>query len=193
MSNEFTDITSKSEAERLGRLYPIIIEKHNPKWKQYYEEEKAFLQEIFGDAVLRISHIGSTAVIGLMAKPTVDILLEIKESTDITAITEIMVDKGYVVNTPPKDIIVYLKGYGATGFEGQVFHIHVRNIGDHGELYFRDYLITHPETSKEYEKLKLTLKEKYAHDRDGYTDAKGKFIDRITNLARIEFKDKYNL
>ncbi|MPM84596.1 hypothetical protein SDC9_131669 [bioreactor metagenome] len=156
-----------------------------------YEEEKALLQEVFGDTVLRISHIGSTVVPGLVAKPTIDILLEIKEDIDIAKITGIMVDKGYIVNTPPIDIITYVKGYGPNGFVGQAFHIHVRHSGDWDALYFRDYLIAHPVAAKQYELLKLDLKDKYEFDRDGYTAAKGEFVERITALARTEFKDKY--
>lgn len=193
MDRKFTDVQSATESERFGRLYPIIIERHNPKWKEYYEEEKAFLQAVFGDAVLRISHIGSTAIPGLIAKPTVDILLEIKENTDLTQITDRLQNKGYIVNTPPNDIIMYIKGYGEKGFEGQAFHIHVRHIGDYNELYFRDYLRIHPEVAKEYGELKTILKERFEHDRDGYTAAKSDFIERITALARNEFGYKYKL
>jgi GrpB-like predicted nucleotidyltransferase (UPF0157 family)/SAM-dependent methyltransferase len=146
---------------------------------------------IFGDSVLRISHIGSTAVPNLIAKPTIDILLEVKEDTDLTSITEILTNMGYVVNTPKSDIIVYLKGYTSQGFVGQAFHIHVRHLDDWDNFYFRDYLIEHPETAKEYGELKQKLLTKFENDRDGYTAAKSEFIGRITALAREELKGKY--
>ena len=191
MDNNFTDVQSITEAERLGRLYPIILENHNPGWKEQYEQQKTYLCGIFGDAVLRISHIGSTAVPGLISKPTVDILLEIKEETDLTQITDILQNNGYIVNQPPNDIIMYIKGYGKKGYEDQVFHIHVRKPGDYNESYFRDYLKAHPEVAKEYGELKKSLKEKFEHDHDGYTAAKGNFIMKITAAARDEFGDKY--
>lgn len=191
MKHDFSDVTSESEAERLGRLYPIKIEEHNPNWKACYEDEKAFLQTVFGDKILRINHFGSTAVPGLVAKPTVDILLEIKENTDLSEITETLIELGYIVNTPATDVIVYVKGYTSEGFVGQAFHIHVKLIGDWSELYFRDYLIVHPDVAKQYGVLKIRLKDKYEFDRDGYTAAKGEFVVKITALARAEFKDKY--
>ena len=46
---------------------------HDPRWKLYYKEEKDLLMRYFGDIMVMIFHIGSTAVEGLIAKPTVDI------------------------------------------------------------------------------------------------------------------------
>lgn len=192
MKNDFTDITNESEAERLAKLYPIILTEYNPNYIRVYHKEKLFLQKCFANGILRISHIGSTAVPNLISKPTVDILVEIEKEFDLTAITEKLNNKGYIVNRPPNDLIMYIKGYGESGFEGQVFHIHVRELADHNELYFRDYLIAHPKTAKEYGELKQTLQQKYRLDRDGYTFAKSEFINKITKLARLEFKDKYN-
>lgn len=193
MKKDFSDVTKESESERLGKLYPIILAEYNSAYMQAYLEEKTFLESVFGDTILRINHIGSTAVPNLISKPTVDILLEIKKDTDLTAITEQLTSAGYIVNTPPRDIITYIKGYGEFGFEGQVFHIHLRELADHDEFYFRDYLIAHPETAKEYGKLKQELQQKYKHDRDSYTYGKSEFISKITKLARTELKDKYNL
>lgn len=188
----FTDITSESESERLGRLYPVVLSEYNPNYMQSYVKEKLFLQQYFVDVILRISHIGSTAVPNLLSKPTIDILVEIKKDVNLTIITEKLTKKGYIVNRPPNDLIMYIKGYGEKGFEGQVFHIHVRELADHNELYFRDYLIAHPETAKEYGELKQAIYQKHKQDRDGYTYAKSEFISQITKLARREFKDKYN-
>ncbi len=182
---------SKVTAARLAELFPVLLEEHTPLWKDYYLEEKAFLESVFGSKLVRISHIGSSSVPGLPAKPTVDILLEIKRDTDLHAVTERMKDEGYVVNTPKADLIMYLKGYTPEGFRGQAFHIHVRHSGDWGELYFRDYLMAHPEATAEYAALKTALKAQFPYDRDGYTEAKGKFVLAHTERARLEFPGRY--
>ncbi len=178
-------------AQRLSRLFPVILAPHDPASKTRYEEERSYLTEVFGDSLVRINHIGSTAVPELLAKPTIDILLEVGENTILEPFSETLLDAGYVVNTPPGDHILYLKGYTPQGFAGQAFHIHVRNNGDWGELYFRDYLIEHPEIASEYEALKQALLKQYEHDRDGYTNAKGMFIRNITELARAEYPGRY--
>ncbi|MCL1885714.1 MAG: GrpB family protein [Dehalococcoidia bacterium] len=179
-----------SDAKR-AELFPIVLEAHNPRWKEYYAAESLFLREIFEDCVVRMSHIGSTAVAGLLAKPTIDILLEISDDSELQPITEKLLDAGYVVNNPKDDIVMYIKGYTPRGFEGQAVHIHVRYSADWGELYFRDYLTLHADVASEYERLKVRLKEQFTHDRDGYTDAKGAFIKKHTQQARLEFPGRY--
>jgi GrpB-like predicted nucleotidyltransferase (UPF0157 family) len=86
---------------------------------------------------------------------------------------------------------VFNKGYTKEGFAEKVYHLHVRYYGDWNELYFKDYLIKHPEVAKEYGELKLKLKDKNEHDRDGYTDAKTDFVLKYTQKAKEEFTDKY--
>ncbi len=190
MKHNFSDVTNETEAERLGRLYPIILAEYNPDYPKLYEQERDFLFSVFGDAVLRISHIGSTAVPNLISKPTIDILLEIKKDMDLTAITEHLTKSGYLVNKPSMDIITYIKGYVENGFVGQTYHIHIREFADHGAFYFRDYLIAHPDIANEYGELKQKLFTQFEFDRDGYTHAKGEFISRINTLARHEFENK---
>lgn len=88
MKHNFSDNTSETEAERLGRLYPIILCEHSSEYKALYKIERDFLLQVFDGCVLRVNHIGSTAVPDLIAKPTIDILLEIKEGADLSEITE---------------------------------------------------------------------------------------------------------
>ena len=83
-----------------------------------------------------------------------------------------------------KKRLSFNKGYTENGFADRVFHLHLRYAGDNDELYFRDYLIEHPDVAKEYEKLKLELWKKYEHNRDAYTEAKTEFVRKYTEKAR---------
>lgn len=181
--------------EERWALFPILLSEHQPAWKEEYRKERdSILSDIGKEHVDRISHIGSTAVDGLIAKPTIDILLEIKEGTDITVLISALVAAGYICDRQPRKPAphrMFMKGYTPQGFQGQVIHLHVRYKGDWDEFYFRDYLQSHPETAKAYGELKISLQAKYKHDRDAYTDAKTDFIRHITSLARKETREKY--
>jgi GrpB-like predicted nucleotidyltransferase (UPF0157 family) len=179
----------------LWELFPIILSEHKRDWKDSYLKEKTVLEQAIGKQnITRMNHFGSTAIPGLIAKPTIDILLEIKEDTNIQRLISNLQSAGYnYIEQPdnPAPHIMCVKGYTPQGFKGQVFHLHVRYSGDWDELYFRDYLLTHTEIASEYGRLKLELQKKYEHDRDGYTQAKTDFIKRITGLARAEVTTKH--
>lgn len=180
--------------EERWQLFPIILSEHKSVWKKNYLKEKTVIVKAVGAPnIVRISHIGSTAVPGLIAKPTIDILVEIKDSVDITMLISNMQQAGYRCieqpdNPPPH--MMFIKGYTLEGFKGQVYHVHVRYKGDWDELYFRDYLLNHPEIAAEYGKLKMELKQIFEHNRDAYTRAKTEFIRRISVLARTEENKK---
>jgi GrpB-like predicted nucleotidyltransferase (UPF0157 family) len=171
--------------EERARLFPIILREYNPLWAIWFEEEKENLFRFIGRKdIVRISHIGSTSVPGLMAKPIVDILFEIKVDTDIDKLIDSLKAPEYICLNPPSipsepPHLMFIKGYTPTGFAEKVYHIHVRYPGDWDEVSFRDYLITHPQTAAEYAALKTELYHKYKFDRDGYTLAKGAFIREV--------------
>ena len=175
--------------EELWQLFPIVLCDHNPQWIDEYLSESTHLNQIVGTDLVRITHIGSTSVPGLIAKPTIDILLEIENETDLHKLKSKIEDSGYIYSAQPNNSsphMMFMKGYTPQGFQGQAFHLHVRYLGDWNERYFCKYLMTHPEAVEEYGKLKKKLEEKYKHDRDAYTNAKTEFILRITELARKE-------
>jgi GrpB-like predicted nucleotidyltransferase (UPF0157 family) len=177
-----------TDEERV-RLFPIILREYNPLWPSWFEEEKENLLRLVGRKdIVRISHIGSTSVPGLVAKPIVDILLEIKVDTDINKLINSFCTPEYICLNPPSipsepPHLMFIKGYTPTGFAEEVYHIHVRYPGDWDELSFRDYLIAHPQTAAEYAALKAELYQKYRFDRDGYTLAKGGFIREVLQKA----------
>ncbi len=183
--------------EELWQLFPIILSEHKDYWKENYTKEKENLIGIIGsNNIVRINHIGSTFVPHLTAKPTIDILLEIKEDVNVDALIKAIQADGYIYsyqpNNPPPHILL-MKGYTPQGFEGQAFHLHIRYAGDWNELYFRDYLTVHPDVASDYGKLKQQLKEQFEHNRDAYTSAKTQFINQATKQARLEFPDRYVL
>jgi GrpB-like predicted nucleotidyltransferase (UPF0157 family) len=177
------------EKERAA-LYPIILREYNPDYPAWFEEEKDNLIQLIGmEKIVRIRHIGSTSVPGLLAKPTIDIMLEIADNTDIDTLITSLHEPEYICLNPPTTPtppphITFIKGYTATGFAERVFHIHVRYKGDWDEPLFRNYLIAHPDTAAEYAELKRGLFGEFVHNRDGYTYAKTEFINNIMKKAK---------
>ncbi len=187
---------SEMSIKELWELFPIILREHNPQYKEWYETEKQIiLSNINTEYIVRINHIGSSAVAGLIAKPTIDILLEIDGCCNVTKLIKNLSTIGWSLmrqeNDPFK--LSFNKGYTPDGYAEKVYHLHVGYAGDWNELYFRDYLIAHLDVANEYGELKISLQENYECDRDGYTEAKSDFILKYSSLAKKEFKDRYRL
>ena len=170
--------------EELWRLFPIVLVPHQPQWRAWARQETALLSERLADYAPRIHHIGSTAIPGIAAKPIIDILVEVSPDFNARAITERMERHGYIRMSAADRRLSFNKGYTPAGYAAQVFHIHIRAYGDNDEIYFRDYLIAHPDVARAYEALKTSLLPKYRNDRDGYTQAKTDFVRRVTATAK---------
>lgn len=180
--------------EELWQLYPIILKDHNPNYQSWYAEEKQRLLHILHDYdISRINHIGSTSVEGLIAKPTIDILLELPKDYAVSDIAQLLQNDDWILmQKDDKQRTLDLgKGYTPNGFAEKVYHLHVKPLGDWNELYFRDYLRQYPNVARQYEALKLGLKERFEHDRDAYTYAKSDFVMEQSQKAKLEFAGRY--
>ena len=178
--------------EELWQLFPIFLREHQAAWKDWYEAERLRLLSFLPEhQIVRLSHIGSTSVKTIWAKPIVDIMLEIPIETDMAAMRESLLKNGYLLMSESQGRMSFNKGYTPSGFAERVFHLHLRYEGDHDELYFRDYLQEHPAVAKNYEKLKLSLWKQYEHNRDAYTEAKTDFIKNYTDEAKKLYGERY--
>ncbi len=179
---------SEMSLEELWALFPIVLTEHQACWTEWYEEEKRTIGGLLpAEFDFKISHIGSTAIQGIWAKPIIDILIELPDSSKLKAAKETLCANGYLCMSEEKTRASLNKGYTEQGFAERVFHLHLRLWGDHDEIFFRDYLNAHPEAAGEYEKLKLELWKKYEHDRDTYTYLKTELVTKYTALAKKIF------
>lgn len=181
---------SEMTLEELWQLFPIFLTEHQSCWKEWYAQEAAFVKKVIPKAK-RISHIGSTAISSIWAKPIIDILVEVSKESDLSDIKDALVSSGYICMRQSTDRISFNKGYTEVGFAEKVFHLHLRYVGDNDELYFRDYLAEHPDSAAEYEQMKLKLWKEYEHNRDGYTNAKAEFVQQYTEIAKLLYGNRY--
>ena len=174
-------------AEQIGKLFPIRVVPYNPDWIMLFEHEKELIINVLGkELVFNIEHFGSTSVVGLAAKPTIDILVEVSKINDeikrhITRKLEV-IGYGNMSNSEEEKKMVFGKGYDLNVVCTQTYHLHIREMGDtpQNEIYFRDYLRQNSDARDEYAKLKYSLVEKHQFNREEYMQAKTEFIKKIT-------------
>ena len=182
---------SEMTLEELWTLFPVILSDPKEYWNEWYSEEEKRLKSLLPCAGMRLSHIGSTAIHDIQAKPIIDILLEIPESGSMEAVKKILTGSGYICMSEAENRKSFNRGYTSDGFAEKVFHLHLRCRGDNDELYFRDYLNEHTGAAREYEALKRSLQQRYEHNRDAYTEAKTDFVRRYTEKAKEVYDGRY--
>lgn len=86
---------SEMSLEELWLLFPIFLEEHKDCWEEWYREEEYLLKNAFSSGE-RISHIGSTAIPSIWAKPIVDILVEIPKGRSLLSYKADIINCGFV-------------------------------------------------------------------------------------------------
>ncbi|SMC30951.1 GrpB domain, predicted nucleotidyltransferase, UPF0157 family [Oscillospiraceae bacterium] len=150
---------SELNPQEFQKLFPIVLKDVLPEYADWYEEEKkAILGVIDAKDVVRINHIGSSAIPDIKAKPVVDILLEIDGTCIVSKVVEALKSIGFGTEVCMKKEEPYeyllAKGMTVDGFAEKVFLLHLRYAGNWDELYFRDYLLEHPDVAAAYSRLK---------------------------------------
>ena len=172
--------------EELWQIFPIELKSHNDDYPLWYSEKAEEIGQIIGKDIFSINHIGSTAV-NIIAKPIIDILVEIKDGADMNNVAEKLQANGWQVMNRGRERISLNQGYTTDGYLEKVYHLHIRKLGYNDEIYFKEYLIANPVVADEYVALKITLAKKYRNNRDAYTEAKSEFVEKYTNIAKSEF------
>lgn len=172
--------------EELGQLYPIQLKPYNSEWINYFAQEKELLKSYFAQGLV-IEHIGSTAIHGLMSKPTIDILIQRPSILDNQTIIKIFNRNNYIHMKEQNNHFMFVKGYTPTGLDDISYHIHMGPLNQDwlwDRIYFRDYLNQNNDYKHQYQDLKILLAEKYKHDREAYTNSKSDFIIKVTEEAK---------
>ena len=82
---------------------PITIVEYDPAWPGLYEREAERIRGALGGQARLLEHAGSTSVPGLAAKPIIDIVLAVPDSSDEGAYVPALEAAGYVLRIREPD------------------------------------------------------------------------------------------
>ena len=163
----------------------IEVVPHSSLWSDAFAVEAAHVAAALGGNVIAIYHVGSTAIPGIYAKPIIDLLVEVKNITNVDRRSSAMESLGYCVKgeygIPGRRYFSKDKSEGI-----RTHHVHAFEVGStqiERHLAFRDYLIAHPEDAQRYSDLKRRLAQEHPHDIEAYMDGKDAFIKDVDHKA----------
>ena len=156
---------------------PIALVPYSAAWPGMFAAEALVLRAALEPwLVAEVEHIGSTAVVGLSAKPVIDMMAPVRDlESSMQAIAEAQ-SVGYCYYPyKPDQMHWFCKPSPAA----RTHHLHLvpwRSQLWQGRLAFRDALRMSSTLAQQYENLKLELAARYPLNREAYTEAKTPFI-----------------
>ena len=160
----------------------IVLEKYNPNWPAMFEREADKIRNALGDRALQVHHVGSTAVPGLCAKPLIDILLVVADSSNESAYIPALEAAGYTLRIRESD---WFEHRMLKGSKPDV-NLHVFSEGTseiERMLAFRDLLRNNDDDRLKYEQAKRELARQTWSHVQHYADAKTAVIKEIIERA----------
>jgi GrpB-like predicted nucleotidyltransferase (UPF0157 family) len=175
------------QAARIGglRLHnaPIRLLEYSSEWPVFFRREAARVRATLGERVLKLDHVGSTAVPRLAAKPIIDMVLAVADSADEPRYVPAMEAAGYVLRIREPD------WHQHRLFKGPDIDInlHVFSFGCpeiDRLLLFRDWLRNNDADRHFYERSKRELAKRIWKYVQNYADAKTLVVEEIVARAR---------
>jgi beta-N-acetylhexosaminidase len=161
---------------------PVELADYDPRWPELYAREEERIRAALGDRALLVEHAGSTSVPGLPAKPIIDIVLAVADSSDESAYVPPLEAAGYDLRIRETD-----------WFEHRLFkgpdtnvNLHVFTEGSteiERMLAFRDHLRANEADRDLYLRTKRELAARTWRHVQHYADAKTAVVEEILQRA----------
>jgi GrpB-like predicted nucleotidyltransferase (UPF0157 family) len=163
----------------------IKLAQHDPEWSMQYVAEERKIHAALGSAALVVEHVGSTSIPGIPAKPTIDILLAVTDSTNERAYVPALEAQGYRLHIREPD----WHQHRLLKRDRPPVNLHVFTVGSNEiarMVAFRDRCRSHPEERALYERTKLELASRVWRHVQHYANAKGEVIEEIIARALVD-------
>ena len=162
----------------------VLLIDYDPAWPAQYEAYRRKIVGALGDKIVLLEHVGSTAVPGLAAKPRIDILLIVPDSSDETSYIPQLEAAGFELHIRESDWYEHrcLKGFDPPA------NLHVFSPGCieiDRMIGFRDWLRTHEDDRALYESTKRCLATQQWQFVQDYADAKSEVVEEIRTRAGL--------
>jgi len=156
----------------------VQVMAYDPAWKGAFEAEADWIASALGDIVGDLHHIGSTAIPGIYAKPTIDILLVVDNIERLDDRSSAIEQLGYEAmaefGIPGRR---YFRKDNSSGDRTHQIHaFQSDSVEIRRHLAFRDYMNAHPKEAQAYGELKRTLAAEHADDIEAYMDGKDLYV-----------------
>jgi GrpB-like predicted nucleotidyltransferase (UPF0157 family) len=171
---------------------PVIVVPYDERWPAAFVAERQRILDAIPARGAVIEHVGSTAVVGLAAKPVIDIMIGLSHLDEAPRWIAGLEPLGYEYVPCFEDVMPerrYFRRFVGSERSQQI-HMVARDTAFWSRhLAFRDFLRTHPQDLAAYASLKLALGATCRDNREAYMDGKDAFIKEMEARALVCYKN----
>ena len=163
----------------------VSLAPYSSEWPRTFEAERDRIVSALGDLALDVHHAGSTSVPGLRAKPIIDVVLVVPDTTDEGAYVPPLEAIGYTFRLREPEWFEHrLLRHDAPAVNLHTFPPHCIEVAR--MLAFRDHLRLNDEDRLLYESTKAALSEREWPTVQDYANAKDHVVADI--MSRIDLR-----
>ena len=157
----------------------IKVMDYQSEWKDQFESLKARIWPKVSKHSIKIEHIGSTSIEGLVAKPVVDLDIVVKNRSNLLAVIKVLSGIGYShrgnLGVDGREAFAY----EAPDIPHNLYMCLDQCTAFKNHIFLRNHLRKNSKDREHYSQLKQLLAWKYPNDIESYIDGKTEFILRI--------------
>ncbi|AKU92587.1 GrpB family protein [Vulgatibacter incomptus] len=163
---------------------------HDPRWAEAAAEETEDLAKALGSVLLRVHHVGSTAIPGIRAKPVLDLMPVVSSLAELDAKRSALEALGFSwwgeYGLPGRRYCT--KDDPVTGDRLVQLHCYVEGSEEiERHVAFRDYMRAHADVAHAYDEEKARCQRLHPDDSHAYSDCKNDWIQRAQAEALARF------
>jgi len=170
------------------RTAKVLVLPYDRTWKSDFEEIKAEIENVIGDFIIGIEHVGSTSVEGMSAKPCIDLDVIIEDYSVFDTVVSKLESIGYIhegdLGIKDREAFKYSDKPHLKTHHLYVCPQYSEEL--HRHMSFRDYLRSHPEAVRKYSSVKETAARMFPEDIDKYIEYKSPCIEEIYMLCGLK-------
>lgn len=166
----------------------VTVLPYDGKWKTGFEDIKREIEAAVGDIIIGIEHVGSTSVVGLSAKPCIDIDVVIEDYSVFSAVAGGLARIGYIHEG---DLGIKDREAFKYSCKPHLLNHHLYVCPkDSRELYrhitFRNFLRSNPDAAAKYGRIKEKAAELFPDDVNKYIEYKSAYINELYELLDLK-------
>jgi len=159
---------------------------YDPRWRQEFEQTRSSILSSTEGWVIAVEHIGSTAISGLIARPTIDVVAAVEDMQSLDQAATLIEGLNFRRQPPPEwasDSISLTKPRHLTDEHPDPTHCVMLVVQDspvwQRVLRIRDWLRSNAETAIRFEEAKVARWRSGAGDLQSYQNDKAVFFSHL--------------